>query len=193
MLQAIPKYNPEVQSGITLAVCILENIAHSACAMPESTPCEVGEDDPWSPLSFPNMATFRDFVSNAMWQQYQSGQYVLEYPEEGQEDDELDGDTFETMIEGHDGGRVPSTTVSDSERTETNVLFEEQGHEGGHGPSTTNVPHDDEPRSPPATFKVFIERVFDLPPSQPPEAYVVTPSPSGTHSEEALPRPVASE
>ena len=99
MLQAIPKYKPEVLSGSTLAACILENIAHSACAMPESAPCEVGEDDPWSLLSFPNMSLFPDFISRTMWQQYQSGQYVLEYPKEGEEVDIDEGELSESVKE----------------------------------------------------------------------------------------------
>ena len=70
MLNGIPKYCPKVQSGLTLATCILENIAHSTCETPQSTPCDVGEDKPWSPMSFPSMNVFRDFFANAMWQQY---------------------------------------------------------------------------------------------------------------------------
>ena len=64
--QQIPKYDVHVQSSITLAACILKNIAHSGHLQLEYAVWDVREDDPWSPLSFSNMNSFHDFIHNAM-------------------------------------------------------------------------------------------------------------------------------
>ena len=193
MLNGIPQYSPAVQSGVTLAACILENIAHSICAMPESTPLNVGEDDPWTPLSFPNMSLFRDFIANAMWQQYVSGHYAPEYPDteaddDGEAEEEPDAagdDDRETNEEPdavvHGDGDGHGEGESDYSVTETASLEAESVNEASvraDPPPQVNI--NEEPCSPPVTFKVFIERVFDSPPSQEPGAYVTTPSPDGS-------------
>ena len=162
-MNGIPMYRPEVQSGIMVTACVLENIAHSTCPKPESTPCNVGEDDPWSPLNFPNMQVFRDFIADAMWQQYVTGLSNVQYPDDDPDDtDEECGEAEENDV--------------------TEVVSETDGPIEGDNPEVQNNV-DDEPASPPITFKVFVERVFDLPPSQPPEAYVTTPSQNGSASE----------
>ena len=180
MLHGIPKYCPKVQSGITLATCILENIAHSACETPQSTPCDVGEDDPWSPMSFTSMSAFRDFLANAMWQQYQTARYAMEYPDSDADDEDDEDNEDEDIIavkeEPEDEVTVTHPFIvgvdADSAETEVNDV---EGN-GGSVPET--------PTSPPNTFKVFIEQLFDFPPSQPPDAYVHTPSPMSNAAED---------
>ena len=202
MAKQIPKYDVGTQSGITLAACILENVAHSACPQPESTPCEVGEDDPWSPLSFPNMSSFRDFIANAMWQQYQCGQWQLTYPDDvANDDDEDDGPCDDGPCEEMYMKEEPVTGraigVEDEVQSESKtapLAGDTTTDAAGHG-GTVNVPptpavhnaNGAEPPSPPITFKVFIEQVFDFPRSQVPSAYTTNDNTSDTASEEALP------
>ena len=129
------------------------------------------------------MNQFRDFLANAMWQQYQTGRYALEYPDS---DANVDNDDNDEDGEGEDITAVkeePEDEVTvthpfivgvdaDSAETEVNDV----GSDGG-------TLHE-KPTSPPHTFKVFIEQLFDFPPSQPLEAYVHTPSPMSNVAED---------